>query len=218
MGRRIRYRPSLAQEQIPSIGARGNSSSTSNTILVIVAASVLVFAVIVLGGYYLIQNRKFQSEFAPLLEVCRGKRADAASIYSSSRGTHPAIAVRNSGQLQLDTYLIPGETIAQTLAETQIVLCLGGVQEIFIESCPYGDEGGGHYSRSLERYYLKQEAKLIEAKTGRVVAVQSFTGSSPERCHKTEFFSGDNLIVKTVGTSVSDADVQKWAQTYLIVK
>src|SRR5262245_12500200 len=104
MGRRIRYRPTLAQEQIPSIGARGNSGSASNTIIIIVVASLLVFAVIVLGGYFLIENRKFRSEFAPLLEVCRGKRANTASVYSSSRGKHPAIAVRNSGGLQLDTY------------------------------------------------------------------------------------------------------------------
>ncbi len=222
MGRRIRYRPRPSQEQIPVVGrGREDTPLTSKTIVTIAVVGILVLVMIVLGGYFFLQNRKFQNEFAPLVDVCRGKRVNVASTYSPKPGKHPAVAVRStSSGLELDRYLIPGEALAQSFAETQAVLCMGKVQEVFIESCPYTtqDGPGAQVTNTVERYYYKQEAKLIEAKTGRVITLETFTGKSPHYCHETERFRKDEKVLKLKGSQISDVDVQKWVQSHLIIE
>ena len=69
----------------------------------------------------------------------------------------------------------------------------------------------------MERYYYKQDAQLIEAKTGRVVTVQTFTGKSPHYCDKTQVFSRGDKILKLTGTEISDDEVQRWLQSHLII-
>jgi hypothetical protein len=221
MGRRIRYRPGGSEEQFASVGrAQKEPFWTPKTIITIAVVWMLVLVGIVLGGYFIMQNRKFQSEFAPLVDVCRGKWVNAASTYSLTPGNHPAVAVKsNSSGWELDGYLIRGEVLAQSLAETQLVLCLGAVQEVFIESCPYVDQNdpGGRVTNTVERYYYKQDAQLIEAKTGRVVTVQTFTGKSPHYCDKSQVFIGDDKILKLTGTEISGDEVQRWLRSHLII-
>jgi hypothetical protein len=216
MGRRIRYRPGYSQDQLATFGgARPNTFWTSQTILTIAAVWGLVLIGIVGAGYWLMQNRKFQSEFAPLLDVCQGKRVNVSSTYAATVGKHPAVSVISA---QLDTEFIPGGLVAPSLAETQVVLCMGAVQKIFIESCPYTTDGGSQATNSLERYYLRQDAKLIEAKTGRVIAIQSFTGKSPRYCHETELLNKNKRVEQLTGTDISTNDVERWVQTYLFIE
>jgi hypothetical protein len=222
MGRRIRYRRIAPREQITVPGGippgRGRSQ---NTILILAVVWLVLLVVIVLGGYFFLQYRQFQNEFGPLIGVCQGERVNVTSTYSSTPGVHPAIAViKRSGQYQLDTHLIPKAARAQSLAETQVVLCLGPVHEVFIESCPYVLKEGplAGTTRTVERYYYKQEGELIEAKTGRVVTLEAFTGKSAHYCYEVEKFREDERVMKLKGTQISDADIQKWAESHLIIE
>jgi hypothetical protein len=218
MGRRIRYRPNALEEQIVIVGARENKFLTPQTIVTIAVIWVVVLVVIVAGGYFLMQNRKFQNEFAPMVDVCQGKRVNGASTYSPTPGKHPAVAVNHSSAgWQLDSHFIPGEVLAQSPAETQLVLCLEKVETIFIERCPYTTDNS-RYTNAVERYYRKQDARLVEAKTGRVVYVQTFTGSSPRYCHETEWFSKDEKIETLVGSEISADDVRKWVSSHLVIQ
>src|SRR6185503_13045073 len=126
MGRRIRYRPGGSEEQFASVGrAEKEPFWTPKTIVTIAIVWIVVLVGIVLGGYFIMQSREFQNEFAPLTDVCRGKWVDVASTYSLTPGNHPAVAIRSSSSgWQLDAYLIRGEVLAESLAETQLVLCL----------------------------------------------------------------------------------------------
>lgn len=220
MGRRIRYRPTLSEEQIAELGrAQEDTFWRPNIIITIAVVWVLVLVVIVGVGFLLMQNRKFQHEFAPLVDVCRGKWVSGASSYSSTSAKHPAVAVRNSSAgWQLDGYLIPGEVSAQSLAETEMVLCMGTVQEIFIERCPYVSESDSRVTLVVERYYYKQEARLLEAKTGRVTTIQTFTGKSPRYCEKSEWFVGGEKTKKLVGSDISDSDVRSWVLSHLLAE
>jgi hypothetical protein len=218
MGRRIRYRPNALQQEFVVVGARENKFLTPQTIAIIGVVWVVVLVVMVAGGYFLMQHRKFQNEFAPVVDVCQGKRINEASIYSPAPGKHLAVAVTNSSSgWQLDSYFIPGEVLAQSLAETQLVLCVEKAETVFIERCPYTIDNA-RYTHAIERYYRKQDARLVEAKTGRVVYVQTFTGSSPRYCHETERFSKDDKIETLVGSEVSAKDIRNWVSSHLIIQ
>lgn len=215
MGRRIRYRPGVSSG--PFVGAGGGREGISWTdprmIFTIVVVWVLVLVGIVLVGYFILQYRKFQTEFGPLAEVCRGRGANVTSTYTPTQGKHPAVAAtEDSGGWQLDMYFIPGKLAAQSMAETQAVLCLGKVQKIFVESCAYED---GYV---VERYYYKQDVKLVEAKTGRVISVQSFTGRSASTCDEVEVFNKDRKTKRSMGTEIPTDQIQDWAATHLYIE
>lgn len=196
---------------------------SQKAIITIAIVWLLVLMVLVVGVYLFRQDQKQNTEFTPLLEVCRGKWVGAAAPYSASPGKHPAVAVRDGDDgLQLDSSLvfglIPGETTARSLAEAQVVLCLGKMQSIFIDRCPYNKQDDSGVIKVIDRYYYKQEARLIEAKTGRLIAVQNFTGSSPEYCNKTEWFSKNDKIVYLTGSEVPESAITKWAQKHLVIQ
>jgi hypothetical protein len=196
---------------------------SQKTIITVAVVWMLALIVMVLGVYLFREERKNKTEFAPLVDVCRGKWVSEASLYSPTPGRHPAVAVRDTADgLQLDSSLIfgliPGEAQAQSLAETQVVLCVGKMQAIFIERCPYTMTDNSGVIKVIDRYYYKQEARLVEAKTGRVVAVQNFTGNSPDYCGKTEWFSKNDKLVHLTGSEVPESAVSKWAQAHLVIK
>lgn len=196
---------------------------SQKAIITIAVVWMLALVALVLGVYLFRQDQKQNTEFTPLIEVCRGKWVSGASPYSASSGKHPAVAIRDSADgLELDSSLlfglIPGEAAAQSLAETQAVLCVGKMQAIFIERCPYSMQNDAGVIKVIDRYYYKQEARLVEAKTGRLIAVQNFTGNSPESCSKTEMFSKDDKVVHSTGSEVPESAITKWAQKHLVIK
>jgi hypothetical protein len=219
MGRRLQYKPRQPQ-QLPAFEpAHSDTFFTPQTIAIIVGVWLLILVVIVGAGYFVMHNRNFQSEFAPLVDVCQNRWVSAAAAYSPTPGTHPAVGMKQaSGRWQPDPYLLPRNVVAGSLAETQIVVCLGRVQEIYIESCPYYRKDEPGVEKTLHRYYLKQEASVVEAKTGRVIAAQTFTGKSPHYCHETEYFREDRKTEKLVGTAISEAEVQRWYMAHLSIE
>jgi hypothetical protein len=220
MGRRIRYRPNPIQEfAVIDEQTQEDSFLTPKIIVTIAAVWIVGLVMVVLAGYLLMQYRKFQSELAPLADVCQGKWINAASPYSLTPGQHAAVAVRNSsGGWQLDPLFFFGEVSPGSLANTELVLCLEPVQEVFIESCPYGSESDPHVTNTVERYYYKQDVRLVEAKTGRVITVQTFTGKSPRYCDKTEIFRKSEKTKKLVGTEIANSDIRSWVSPHLYIK
>ena len=180
---------------------------------------VLVLVLVVAGGVLLMQTRQFNKEFAPMTDVCRGKQISAAPRYTNNTSIHPAVGVENgTNGWDLDNRFIPSEARAESVAETQLVLCLGKVEDIFIESCPYTDLNNprGPIIGRIERYYYKQDARLIEAKTGRVVSRQTFTGKSARLCKEVERLPGDGRNVILKGTRIPQDEIYRWAQSQLV--
>ena len=217
MGRRLSYRPVGP----PPEQHRLDGPFFTNQLIIAIAAIVLLILIVIVGvAYFFIQNQNLQKEFGPLLTVCQGYRADAASTYTASPGPHPAVAVESSsGKPQLDTWLIPRPARAQSLAETQLVLCLEKAELIYLESCPYTSRTDrGRVTHRLDRYYYVQEARLIEAKTGRAIDTHTFAGQAPRACDKTEYFKPDEPISTLKGPLISTTSVQQWLQPHLVVK
>lgn len=226
MGRRIPYRPGPSKAEITAaVNAIEQRQKAQNALITLVVIGVLAFLTVVGGGLLWLMNRQYQKEFGPLVTACERKTVNVVSTYTPTPGSHPAVAVtKSSGHWQLDyplpvlgSALIPSEAVAPSLAETQLVLCLGPVFEVFIERCPY-TTNGADYTNAVERYYLKQEAQLVEAKTGRIVSMETFTGASPRYCQETELVSRNNKTRKLVGTEPSENAVRTWAQAHLIIK
>jgi hypothetical protein len=193
---------------------------TPKTIITILAVWLAVLLVLVLGGFLIIQNKRFYTDFAPLTGVCQGKPANVAAMYSSTSGQHPTIGVKkDSTGWQLYTGVVPGGVVAGSFAETQLVVCIGEAQEVFIEYCEYTTQENGRYATNiLERYYYKQEVKIIDAKTGRVVALQVFNGAAPPYCHGQERFSQGQATRKSMGDKISDSEIIKWVKPYASIK
>lgn len=218
MGRRLSYGP----VGLPPEKQKQDDPLFTNQIIIAIAAVVLLILLGIVGvAYFFFQNRNLQKEFGPLLTVCQGYRAEGGSTYTPSPGPHPAIAVENSsGEPRLDTWLIPQAARAQSLAETQLVLCLEKAELIYIDSCRYTTQtdGGGRATNRIDRYYYVQEARLLEAKTGRPIDTHTFAGQSPRACDETEYFKTDETISTLEGPPISTATVQQWLQPHLIIK
>jgi hypothetical protein len=215
----MRYRPNPIHEFTAVENTRADTFLTPKTIAIIGVVWVLGLVVLVLAGYLFMQYRKFQNEFAPLADVCRGKWVNTASAYSSTLGDHAAVAVKNSSTgWQADPLFFLGNGSPGSLAQTELVLCMEPVQQVFIESCPYQSRNDPNVTLTVERYYYKQDVRLVEAKTGRVITVQTFTGKSPRYCDKTEIFSKSEKTKKLLGTEIADSDIRSWASPHLYIK
>ncbi|MEM7348208.1 MAG: hypothetical protein AAF485_28595 [Chloroflexota bacterium] len=186
------------------------------TAIIIIAVWSVCMVSFIAIAYFWMQSSQFREEFDPLIAVCRGERVNVNVSYSSVRGIHPAMGVtQTSSGFSLDTDLILDQALTSALADTQAVLCLGTAEEVYIESCPYGN--GRNPDAYIERYYYKQQARLVDAKTQRVIAEQTFTGNSPKHCEEEEWFSEDETVVRLKGSSVDTDDVRGWAATHLII-
>lgn len=202
--------------------AKPMSAIARNWILIVVVKGVMaLITLIVMAGYFLIEEQNHPEEFIPLAEVCQGYRFETAATYSRTPGKHPAVGVNQGDDgWQIDMRFIPREAQAQSLAETQLVLCMGEVEDVFIESCSYTDLDNpyGPVRNRVERYYYKQEARLVVAKTGRVINVETFTGKSARHCKDIEQFQPDEKVVRLKGTDISADEVQSWLRPQLIIE
>jgi len=208
---------SVRKPQISSKKQPPMSSAEISRMLMIAGGFVLILVLMVAGGVLLMQNRQFEEDFAPMVDVCRGQRVSEAAPYLQRAGKHPTVGViSGSDGLEFDNYYIPKPVRAQSIAETELVLCLGKPQDVFIESCPYYDPDRPGVNKKVERYYYKQEARLIVAKTGQIISKESFTGKSARNCRDTEYFSKDEYVMKLKGTSISSTDIEHWVQAKLI--
>jgi len=195
------------------------SSAEITRILMIAGGFVLTLVLVVAAGMFVMQNQQFEEDFAPMVDVCRGQRVREAATYSRKAGKHPAVGVvSGSDGLELDNYFIPSAVRARSVVEAELVLCLNKPQDVFIESCPYYDPDHPGIKKKVERYYYRQEARLIVAKTGQVISKETFTGKSARHCRDTEYFSEDEYVMKLKGTSISSADIGNWARSQLVVE
>ncbi len=145
MGRRIRYRPTRGLEEFPVIEERSNTFWRPRVLIPLGLIWGGLFVLLVVVAVLRLQDRNYQSEFAPLTGVCHGKWVkEVASTYSGRAGAHPAVVVRESaGGGTFERHFLPASISAQSLPEAQVVVCLGPVYEVFIESCPGAFPFGG---------------------------------------------------------------------------
>jgi hypothetical protein len=91
---------------------------------------------------------------------------------------------------------------------------------IFLESCPYTSwtDHSGQIVHRIDRYYYVQNARLLEAKTGRTIATHTFAGKAPRSCGNTELLDADKSASTLKGPQISISDVQQWLRPHLIIE
>lgn len=209
----------ISKPKVPPKKRPPMNAAERNKVFIIGGVLMVKLMIIVIAAVLLVQNQQYEQDFAPMIDVCRGKRVSAASRYSTKASIHPAIGVeRGSSGWNLDNQFIPRQARTQSITETQLVLCMGRVEDIFIESCPYYnlDNPTGPIIGRIERYYYKQEGRLIEASTGRVVSKRTFTGKSARLCKQIEKLPRDGRTVVLKGTGIPKDDVYNWVESQLI--
>jgi hypothetical protein len=155
-------------------------------------------------------NVNIKAEFfwgpsAPFISVPNGVGVSDAAPYLSGSGLHPVILVTSSENFARRwSDELPTEWTS-TVADTQLVACLGKHEAKVLQVCPYVD------AASVTRYQYFMDVKLREAKTGQVVAQTTLLGSLPGACKKQESVYTTALY----GDYVTFDQLKEWLQPHV---
>lgn len=106
-------------------------------------------------------------------QVCAGQASPVAAPYEGS-SIHPMVFVMYGEPHKWDSW-IPVEWLADNPNDTQLVGCLDQ-QWVAIETCRY--VGGPN----ITRYRGDLTVRLVQARTGTLVAAHTFQGPDPREC------------------------------------
>jgi hypothetical protein len=196
-------------------------SRDRNQLILTVVALAIPFLAFAAGGLYAIRIMLFHGDVTPLIDVCDGWPDSRAAAYvASEKGTHLAIgAERGEATWQVSMWYIPWQAEARVLEETELVLCIEPVERVFIESCAYYARGDRQPSHWIHRYYNRQQAKIVSAKTGQILSSRTFTSENSGRgCRQQERFKSSNKVSEIDGTPISGAEVSAWVSSYALVE
>jgi hypothetical protein len=179
---RIRYQPTKVKVII-SIGL--------TTLLVVISYVNLIKTVKPLIQY----DEKY---WTAMHLACSGKGTVEAKAYEPDKSIHKVVPINRN----LDS--VPKEWQPDSLSNTELVLCFGDDEEILIDYCRYYPSG------IIDRIQNKKNAYLVAARTGEVIAQNTFSGTFPEPCPYVTRGSG-----KIVGSAVKVEDMLVWMSPYV---
>jgi hypothetical protein len=156
--------------------------------------------------------------YGELSEACFGNAVPDAAAYAATSGSHPAIGMKLYGtSYSTYNYPIPENALAASVSETQVVFCMGDQDKALLERCPYIVDNSDQPTHIVERYQYELAIKLVEAKTGILIAEETLVGKAPRECLDEETFLEGSETVAVDGDKVSDADIQAWLRQYIII-
>lgn len=135
--------------------------------------------------------------------VCGGETYPAAAAYSGV-GLHPLVVSLADGERHSWNNDLPEAWFPAIAEQTQLVACVGEPAEVRVELCEYDGP-------DITRYRYDTRVWILEAKTGRVVAEQTFHGSEPRACG----YSEDYDLTEIHGIEVGYSDVESWLKQYI---
>jgi hypothetical protein len=104
---------------------------------------------------------------------------------------------------------IPADWLPTSIAETELVLCIGPEVRVLIQVCDY--IGGP----PINRYRYEREVTLREAQTAEVVAGRTFRGSDPRACGERE----EVALMEIEGRHAEyTSDVTDWLARYVDIR
>ena len=139
--------------------------------------------------------------FAP---VCDGYGVDQAAAYSDGAGYHPVVLLDSSGDKHSWTTGILAEWCPASVADNELVICVGEERKEVVEVCVYVD------GSDITRYEYSLDVELREAKTGETVASHTLY-SRPRSCRDEERRSTTKL-----GSPVSLQKLEDWLEPYVL--
>ncbi len=145
----------------------------------------------------------------PMLQlglVCMGAPISAAAPYAGS-GLHPAVLEDEHSEWPSESWSdqIPEAWSPARSEEAQLVVCVGEIEDISLEVCPY------NLGSDITRYRRDLPVRILEARTGNLVAQKTFVGSDPRHCQATENMNTTVLY----GEIASYSEVETWFRQYV---
>lgn len=130
-------------------------------------------------------------------QACVGKGIEEAATYVGT-GPHPVVVCGH--WTYGDTNRFPESWWPESINDLELVACLGEEQEELIETCTYTN------GPPLRRYQYKREIRLVEAKTGNIIASYILKGSVPDKCPS----ATTKKDVERHGSDVGFNEVRNW--------
>lgn len=140
---------------------------------------------------------------AALSSVCAGRGASAAGAYTGG-GIHSAVLLSSGGGAHDWSDDLPEAWLPASVGEAQLVACVAEEAENEIEECLYNGP-------SIHRYQYQVSLRLVEARTGAVVATTVLEGSPPRECQPSEPYD----LTRLAGDHVSYAAAEDWMRGYV---
>jgi hypothetical protein len=140
-----------------------------------------------------------------LANVCTGQGVSEAAAYARGEAPHPIVLLSESGEHHAWSDGLPAEWYPAGVSDVQLVACIGTETEQTIEVCHYNGP-------DITRYTNQLTVRLVEARTGRTLASQTFTGDPPRECRHSE----DYDLTRLEGPEIDLSVVQGWLSNYVL--
>lgn len=141
--------------------------------------------------------------------VCQGQSVPEAATYSTSSSIHPVYI--SGGLARLFEKGLPSGWSSKLISDTQLVVCLPHTVDLeVIEVCNYGLASGISQVK-IARYKATLIARLVEAKTGKLIDEESFQKTArgcPSGTAQT--FDGDYLP-----NDFEFNDIENWLERFV---
>lgn len=192
----------------------------NKTTLIILAISGGILCLCCSGiGLVAIFGDKAGQQLEPANVACSGQGVPAAAAYAGGPGVHK-VAVFVPPAFGGDGYhysllSIRPQWRPETLAETELVLCLEEREQQVVERCEY-ESGFLDGANVIERHQYRQAARLVAAQTGTEVATTTLVGSVPDACpEEAEFDRGDDTQ-HVRGSTPGQDEIEAFIEAYVL--
>lgn len=115
-----------------------------------------------------------------------GQGIPAAASYNPTNEFHPIRLLKLDSSRHPWNYILPIDWIPASIADTQLVACVGDDYEELIQTCSYNPSG------TFRRYRHFVDITLRVARTGEIIDTVKVGGSLPETCPQVIFGSGES--------------------------
>ncbi|MEW5829205.1 MAG: hypothetical protein AB1846_09980 [Chloroflexota bacterium] len=139
-----------------------------------------------------------ETYWSVMQKACQGWGNDQAAEYQPGTGIHRVVS--STGGL----YFLPFEWLPTSLANTELVLCLGEAESTLIQTCAYTG------NQTFARYQLSRQASLVAVYSGDVIAETVFQGGPPAGCPYQISGSGSDT-----GPDVEEETIADWMRPFI---
>jgi len=139
-----------------------------------------------------------------LQPVYAGQGVPTAAAYGT-QVPRPTVVLGPGGVRDAWSNALPGPWWPNSVAEAELVVCVGPQNEAVVQSCRY------NIGPNIVRHRFNRAIVLREARTARIVAKVTLYGSMPDRCPQTAPYSQ----TREDGSGVAYDQAQAWFAPYV---
>lgn len=181
-----------------------------------IAGIAVLCTVCGVAGYY--HDKETQSTYGALTAACEGRPVAGTRPYTAGAGVHRVVGVhRNSSNAwRVSNGLIPNDQLAQGIADTEVVACLGEETRVTLGNCQFYSTRLGVRVPGTDRSYPRTQqslpVRLVIASTGQTLTAGNVVGPVPTACSQN---IGRPSSSTFEGSSVGSSQLGPWISATL---